>query len=84
VSRPGELPGYVAGNIARILGNDTHERRQGYVCANDTGVLWERGLVVFEPDQELACEDVLPGFRRRVADFFTLPGEEEEAGVPAT
>jgi Uma2 family endonuclease len=42
VSRPGEQHGYVCGNIARILGNFTFQRRKGYVCSNDTGVIWER------------------------------------------
>ena len=29
---------------------------------------------VFTDEQELTCEDVLPGFRCRVADFFAAPG----------
>jgi Uma2 family endonuclease len=41
VSRAGEMHCFVAGNIARILGNYTFQKRRGYVCANDTGVLWE-------------------------------------------
>lgn len=35
----------------------------------------------FEKDQELACEDVLPGFRCRVSEFFQVPGEAP--GAPA-
>jgi Uma2 family endonuclease len=31
--------------------------------------------VVLDASQELTAEDVLPGFRCRVADFFTLPGD---------
>jgi Uma2 family endonuclease len=42
VLRAGEAHGFVAGNIARILGNYTFGKRRGYVCTNDTGVLWER------------------------------------------
>jgi Uma2 family endonuclease len=42
VGRPGERHGFVAGNIGRILGNYTCEQGTGYVCTNDTGVLWER------------------------------------------
>lgn len=33
---------------------------------------------VVEEDQELTGEDVLPGFRCRVAEFFLLPGERKE------
>jgi Uma2 family endonuclease len=141
--------------VGAILANYTFQRRQGYVCGNDTGLLLERdpdtvrgpdvvlynqvrryddlkvrysdepptlavevlspndrwGAVtrrvtqflqrgvalvwlvdpdgrtvtvyrgthlpqVLEGDDELVCEDVLPGFRCRVADFFYLPGEE--------
>jgi Uma2 family endonuclease len=31
---------------------------------------------VLEGEDEVVCEDVLPGFRCRIADFFYLPGEE--------
>src|SRR3954452_21965797 len=51
VSRPGELHGFVAGNFARILGNYAYQQKRGYVCANDTGVIWERAPdVVRGPD----------------------------------
>jgi Uma2 family endonuclease len=42
VSRPGERHGFVCHNLNRILGNYTFQRRQGYVCSNDTGVILER------------------------------------------
>jgi Uma2 family endonuclease len=163
VSRPGELHGFVAVNIGRILGNYTFERRKGYVCGNDTGVIWERGpdtvrgpdliyydkksrgrdlsprysdvvpklvvevlspndrtgkvnkriaqflkwgvavvwladpddstITVYRPDrahkvysadEELTDEELLPGFRCRVGDFFILPGEDEEEAAPAS
>jgi Uma2 family endonuclease len=32
---------------------------------------------VLSLEDELACEEVLPGFRCRIADFFYLPGEEK-------
>ena len=35
---------------------------------------------VVEGDDELVCEDVLPGFRCRTADLFYLPGEAAGAG----
>lgn len=51
VSRPGEAHGYVAANIGRILGNYTRARKRGYVCGNDTGVIWERSPdTVLGPD----------------------------------
>src|SRR5436309_6980174 len=43
VSRPSILHGFVCANFARILGNYTFQRRKGYVCSNDAGVIWERG-----------------------------------------
>lgn len=33
-------------------------------------------------DQELSGEDVLPGFRCRVADFFALPGDRAKQAAP--
>lgn len=156
MSRAGERHGFVAGNLARILGNYTFERRRGYVCANDTGVLWERDpdtvrgpdvlyyserrraremhpkyseqipklivevlspndriskvntrmaqflhwgvsvawladpedstLTVYRPDRppkvyeaddDLTDEELLPGFTFHVADFFAAPGEDD-------
>jgi Uma2 family endonuclease len=154
VSRPGERHGFVCLNVGGILRNYTYQRRQGYACGNDTGLIlrrdpdtvrgpdvvlynqvrryedlqvrysdqpptlavevlsptdrWgtmtrrvtqfqERGVAmvwlidpegrtvtvyrmgqlpqVLEGDDELVCEDLLPGFRCRVAEFFCLPGE---------
>lgn len=42
MSRPGELHCLVCGNITRILGNYTVQRRKGYVLSNDVGIVWER------------------------------------------
>jgi Uma2 family endonuclease len=36
----------------------------------------DQGPRVFEEGDELTCEDILPGFRCLVADFFRLPGEK--------
>ncbi|MGH7169828.1 MAG: Uma2 family endonuclease [Gemmataceae bacterium] len=41
VSRPGELHGVVCANVGWILGGYIRQRRKGYVCGNDTGVIWE-------------------------------------------
>jgi Uma2 family endonuclease len=43
--RPGARHGVVCGNAGGILWNYTRQRRRGYVCAHDTGLLVER-----EPD----------------------------------
>ena len=42
MSRPGETHCYVCANLSRILGNYAFQRRQGYVCSNDMGIIWER------------------------------------------
>jgi Uma2 family endonuclease len=163
MSRPGERHGFVCLNVGGILRNYTFQRRQGYACSNDTGLILERdpdtvrgpdvvlysqvrryddlkvrysnepptlavevlspndrwgsvtrrligflqrgvALVwlvdpegrtvtvyrngqlpqVLEGDDELVCEDVLPGFRCRVADFFDLLGEEAPQPLKGT
>jgi Uma2 family endonuclease len=45
VSRPGERHGVVCSNGNAILWMYTRQRKKGYVCANDTGLVLER-----EPD----------------------------------
>src|SRR5579862_7986819 len=45
MSRPGKRHGLTCGNTSRILGNFAVQRKKGYVCSNDTGVVVER-----EPD----------------------------------
>jgi Uma2 family endonuclease len=158
MSRPGKLHGFFCANVVRILGNFAVQRKKGYVCSNDTGVIVERNpdtvrgpdvlffedvakaeeieekygetppllavevlspndtyikvrrrileqiafgtkmVWVLDPDarnvmihhpgdidrtaeegQELTGNDVLPDFRCRVADFFTLPGQQPRA-----
>ena len=39
---PGKYHGFVCGNISRILGVFAIQRRKGYVCTNDAGVLVEQ------------------------------------------
>jgi Uma2 family endonuclease len=154
MSRPGKRHGLVCANVAWILGNYVRQRRKGYICSNDTGVILERNpdtvrgpdvmlfedtanleeveihygerppilavevlspndttgklmrrvreqqrfgtplIWVFDPDarnvivyrpgkeayiveenEELTGEDVLPEFRCRVGEFFSLPGQ---------
>ena len=42
MSRPGKLHGFVCGNIAFIFGAFARQRKKGYVCTNDTGIVVER------------------------------------------
>jgi len=39
---PGRRHGIVCGSVVRLLGNYLYDRRQGYLCSNDTGVVLER------------------------------------------
>lgn len=41
LSRPGEVHGVVCLNAAWILGGYIRQRRKGYACSNDTGIIWE-------------------------------------------
>jgi Uma2 family endonuclease len=153
MSRPGRRHGLVCANVVGILRNYVIQRKKGYVCSNDTGVVVERNpdtvrgpdvmlfedaatadqvdekygekppvlavevlspndttgklmrrvreqfrfgtkllwaldpdarnVIVFQPgkddrvaeeSEDLTCEDILPAFRCRVAEFFELPG----------
>jgi hypothetical protein len=38
--------------------------------------------VVLEGEDDLVCEDLLPGFCCRVSEFFYLPGEESPVPSP--
>jgi len=68
MSRPGKRHGVICANVARILGNYVASRKQGYVCANDTGVIVERkpdtvrgpDVIVFEDGGD--TEDVEEGY----------------------
>ena len=42
MSRPGKRHGLICANVVRILGNFAVQRKKGYVCSNDTGVIVER------------------------------------------
>jgi Uma2 family endonuclease len=71
MSRPGERHGYVCGNIARILGNYTFQRRKGYVLSNDPGILWER-----DPDTVRDPDVVLYDQPRRYRDLSPKYSDE--------
>jgi Uma2 family endonuclease len=64
MSRPGERHGFTCHNVNRILGNYCFQRGQGYVCSNDTGVIWER-----DPDT-VRGPDIL--YRAQDRDFEEL------------
>src|SRR5947199_9538843 len=42
VSRPGERHGFVCLNVGAILRNYAYQRRKGYACSNDTGLILGR------------------------------------------
>jgi Uma2 family endonuclease len=42
MSRPGKRHGLICANAIRILWNYAAQRKKGYVCSNDTGIIVER------------------------------------------
>lgn len=48
---PGKHHGFVCGNVAGILRNFAIQRRKGYVCTNDSGILIEQ-----DPDTVRGCD----------------------------
>jgi Uma2 family endonuclease len=68
MSRPGKLHGLICANVVRILGNYTAQRKKGYVCSNDTGVIVERDpdtvrgpdVMLFEDAEKV--EEVTEGY----------------------
>lgn len=64
MSRPGERHGFVCHNVNRLLGNYTFERRRGYVCSNDTGLILGR-----DPDTVRGPDVVLYDVVRRYDDL---------------
>ena len=42
MSRPGKLHGLVCANVVGVLRNFVIQRKKGYVCSNDTGVIVDR------------------------------------------
>jgi Uma2 family endonuclease len=64
MSRSGALHCLVCGNVTRILGNYTFQRRKGYVLSNDVGIVWERN-----PDTVRGPDVVLYNHSRRYQDL---------------
>jgi Uma2 family endonuclease len=59
MSRPGKRHGLVCANVVRILGNYTVQRKKGYVCSNDTGVVVERDPDTVRGPDVLLFEDAI-------------------------
>src|SRR5262249_1494039 len=57
MSRPGKRHGLICGNVTRLLGNFAAQRKKGYVCSNDTGVVVERGPDTVRGPDVLFFED---------------------------
>lgn len=71
VSRAGEQHGFVAANVARLLGNYAFSQKRGYVCANDTGVLWER-----DPDTVRGPDVLYYAEKRRTREMHPKYSEQ--------
>jgi Uma2 family endonuclease len=71
-------------------------RKINEYLTSGVGMVWvldpeSRNLTVYRPDrpqvqlidsQEVSGDEILPGFRCRVADFFALPGERDREQPP--
>ena len=42
MSRPGEIHGFVCANVVVALTLYARQRKRGYACSNDTGIIWQR------------------------------------------
>jgi Uma2 family endonuclease len=66
VSRPGEAHGVVCLNAGFLIGSYIRQRRKGYACANDTGIMWEsdpdtvKGPDLFFYDKNRTFADLNP------------------------
>src|SRR5262249_11844018 len=57
MSRPGKRHGLICGNLSRGLGKFAVQRKRGYGCSNDTGVVVERGPDTVRGPDVLFFED---------------------------
>ena len=79
MSLPGERHGFVCLNVGRILGNYAYQRRKGYACGNDTGLILERnpdtvrGPDVVFYDQVRRYDDLKAGY----SDYRAVSGRTQ-------
>lgn len=72
MARPGERHGVVCANVAFVLAGYVRRRRKGFVCGNDTGVIWEhapdvvRGPDVFYYEEARKYRDLNPRYSDEV------------------
>jgi Uma2 family endonuclease len=71
MSRPGKMHGLVCANVVRILGNFAAQRKRGYVCSNDTGVVVERNPDTVRGPDVMLFEDAA-----RIEDVDEKYGEK--------
>jgi Uma2 family endonuclease len=71
MSRPGGRHGLVCANVAGILRNYVIQRKKGYVCSNDTGVIVER-----DPDTVRGPDVMLFEDAARIEDVDEKYGEK--------
>src|SRR5437016_8913332 len=57
MSRPGKRHGLTCANVAGILRNYVIQRKKGYVCSNDTGIIVERNPDTVRGPDVLLFED---------------------------
>jgi Uma2 family endonuclease len=72
VSRPGEVHGVVCLNAGFILSSFIRQRRKGYACANDPGIMWEsdpdtvEGPDLFFYDKNRTFADLNPNWTEEI------------------
>lgn len=71
MSRPGRMHGLVCANVVWILGGYVRQRKKGYVCSNDTGVIVER-----DPDTVRGPDVMLFEDAARIEDVDEKYGEK--------
>jgi Uma2 family endonuclease len=69
--RPGKIHGLVCANVAWFLGGYVRQRKKGYVCSNDTGVIVER-----DPDTVRGPDVMLFEDAARIEDVEKKYGEK--------
>lgn len=71
MSRPGKRHGLVCANVVGILRNYVIQRKKGYICSNDTGVIIER-----DPDTVRGPDVMLFEDATRIEDVSEKYGEK--------